>query len=306
MAAEERDEPLVGRVLAEPQWQNHHHFPVPKYSSNYGSSGAGKWKWPPVDHQRIEDLTPELWGEGEMQKDKEGVEREVFKCDICLKFREKTRFHPLRGCEHKPYCSKCVGRNAREELHGKGQIKMKCPFLACEVKYEPDDIQRTCCRRDYDRFCSLSTNKMLETIEDFRHCTNKRNGCGSGQLHDAGEDGKYNIVTCHSCGWSTCYIHKEQMHFGLTCEEYDVWKDASRTLARLGSGGDEEELTKALLHQKSRQFFLFFFFFFFILNTFVENLFLCFLVPPDVQIAEFSSRKLELLTLMMKMKHAII
>ena len=59
---------------------------------------------------------------------------------------------------------------------------MKCTALNCKVDVDPYDVQRCCSRSDYERFCSLSTKRMLEKMEDFRFCTNHKNGCGSGQV----------------------------------------------------------------------------------------------------------------------------
>lgn len=98
----------------------------------------------------------------------------------------------------------------------------------------------------------LSTKRMVEALPEYRQCTNRQNGCGSGQLHEP-EGTEPLIMKCYVCGWFTCTLHKEQMHFGLSCDEYDLWRDASRALAENGSTGDAIQLTEALLQKKSRK-----------------------------------------------------
>ena len=117
---------------------------------------------------------------------------------------------------------------------------------------------------------------------------------------------------CHFCGWATCFIHKEQMHYGLTCEEYDSWKEASRALAALGYDADEEELTQALLRRRSFVFFSFFSFSFSFSFYLSCCLFLLFLFtslnhsPIDAQNAKLFSQKRELFKKTKKMKLVII
>ena len=72
--------------------------------------------WPKVDEEmkkRLENVSDERWGER-----KDGGKK--IQCNICLEVYGMEKFHPFPGCAHRPYCSECVGRSIREDLHGKG------------------------------------------------------------------------------------------------------------------------------------------------------------------------------------------
>jgi hypothetical protein len=45
-------------------------------------------------------------------------------------------------------------------------------------------------------------------------------GCNSGQIHDGGYENP--IMTCNSCGFQTCFIHKLPWHTGMTCPQFDA------------------------------------------------------------------------------------
>ena len=46
--------------------------------------------------------------------------------------------------------------------------------------------------------------------------------CDSGQIHEGGEDQP--IMTCNTCKFKTCFIHKMPWHPDQTCAEYEVEK----------------------------------------------------------------------------------
>jgi hypothetical protein len=67
------------------------------------------------------------------------------------------------------------------------------------------------------RYDALATRAALSTDADFRWCL--RSGCGSGQIHLAGEEGP--IFSCISCKFKACITHEREWHEGETCEQYD-------------------------------------------------------------------------------------
>jgi hypothetical protein len=58
---------------------------------------------------------------------------------------------------------------------------------------------------------------IIRQDPNFTHCLGA--GCGSGQIHDGGNDQP--IMTCNSCGTKTCFTHQLPWHTDLTCTEYD-------------------------------------------------------------------------------------
>jgi hypothetical protein len=62
--------------------------------------------------------------------------------------------------------------------------------------------------------------------------------CGLGQLHSIDELGP--MMTCETCSFKTCVVHKLPWHEGMTCEEFDC--DESQ-IERL----EQDEATAKLL-----------------------------------------------------------
>ena len=72
---------------------------------------------------------------------------------------------------------------------------------------------RLCCRYDRSAFMSV-----IRTMPNFAMCLSPT--CDSGQIHDGGDDQP--IITCTTCQFQTCFIHKMSWHTGMTCAEYDA------------------------------------------------------------------------------------
>ena len=87
--------------------------------------------------------------------------------------------------------------------------------------------------------------RMLESIPEFLRCT--RPGCGFGAFHEGGAD--LNVFTCALCRWLTCYVHREQLHIGVTCDGYDAWRDAAHGT---GDAQDAETLSLIKIEQTTK------------------------------------------------------
>lgn len=110
------DQPIVGRIIPEPSWQISNIYPVPlehRQQQTFSSTWSWSYELSPELLIRLNEISNELWGKNQNAQ---------FKCTICLSWRDKQQFHPLKGCNHRPYCAKCVGKAASEEIHGKGTI----------------------------------------------------------------------------------------------------------------------------------------------------------------------------------------
>jgi E3 ubiquitin-protein ligase RNF14 len=168
-----------------------------------------------------------------------------YECQVCYEFKPKNHFHPIRGCIHPPHCAVCVGIAATEEINGKGITTIRCKALRCDSPLDTDDIQRVTSKANFDRYNHLQSIRFLETLPQFIYCSHA--GCGTGMLHEGGDD--VNIVTCPNCKWRTCFTHKEQMHLGLSCKDYDAWKDTAR---QTGNRNDEDELSRTMIEQTTK------------------------------------------------------
>jgi len=168
-----------------------------------------------------------------------------FECPICFETKPRKDFHAIQGCTHPPHCANCVGLSATEEINGKGVITIHCKSIGCKSPLTVEDIQRVTSKANFERYNHLMTIRALESFPEFIYCS--RMGCGAGILHEGGNEA--NIVTCPNCKWKTCFTHKSQMHVGLSCKDYDAWKDTAR---QTGNVTDQEALTISLIEKTTR------------------------------------------------------
>ncbi|KAK6607926.1 ibr finger domain protein [Botrytis cinerea] len=67
----------------------------------------------------------------------------------------------------------------------------------------------------YDKNALLS---YISNDPNFTNCLGPN--CGAGQIHQDGD--AQPIMTCGSCDFKTCFIHKMPWHTGLTCAQHDA------------------------------------------------------------------------------------
>jgi hypothetical protein len=67
------------------------------------------------------------------------------------------------------------------------------------------------------RYMQKSFLSAIDQLPSFVYCLGP--SCGSGQIHAGGDDEL--IMTCTTCRFKTCYVHKVPWHANMTCAEYD-------------------------------------------------------------------------------------
>jgi len=111
-------------------------------------------------------------------------------------------------------CADCVKNHIESEVNTKGDLQVRCP--TCRTDVDIRKVQQFGRPKDFERYDKLMLTKMLQELPEFRWC--KKADCGSGQLHDGGDE--YNVMTCHACQTVSCYSCDVLQHFGETCAEF--------------------------------------------------------------------------------------
>lgn len=151
----------------------------------------------------------------------------TFDCAICLETVAVSSLSAEKltpTCTHDlSVCTPCLRSSITIAITDTNWSHPTCPQCPARLSYS-----------EINRFVDLETRTkydnriFLETISemtDFRWCL--KEGCGSGQLHDGGEDSP--IVTCRKCGDRMCFAHNIKWHEGDTCAEFQAKKDVDKT-----------------------------------------------------------------------------
>jgi len=223
------------KIIKAPEWQDSNQFANPIVPKRNGTIRSKEY-----DIQIIGPLTVE-----QKQCLYEILFTDTHECPICFETKPKEEFHAIKGCTHLPHCAICVGLSVTEDINGKGITRFRCKETNCSRILTVEDIQRVLSRANFNRFNHLMTMRYLDSLQEFIYCS--RVGCGAGMLHVGGDD--MNIVTCYVCKWKTCFIHRTQMHIGLSCKDYDAWRD---TASQTGNPDDQETLTNTVIQQTTR------------------------------------------------------
>jgi hypothetical protein len=187
-------------------------------------------------------------------------QRESKLCVVCLEDCDADTFPEMSlsgSCNHKvDACTKCVA------AHINSQINESPARISCTSCLEPlgfDAVKLYASAEAFDRYLhpklTLLVNSrctdlqsrydrffVMETFKDdpsFAMCL--RPSCDSGQLHTGG-DGEP-IMTCNTCHFKTCFVHKLPWHSGNTCAEYDT--DRKEKL-------EQEAATKEFLKKETK------------------------------------------------------
>jgi hypothetical protein len=140
-------------------------------------------------------------------------------CSICC-CDEIPADPPTAMCTHPTniICAQCLQKHISEELNNKGSVTdIKCPVVGCRKFLSYNDVKRGATVKDFARYDTLLTTRLLSTLPEFRWC--KVLNCGNGQIHDGDKEAP--IMTCHKCKGKSCFTHDVPWHTGITCEEYD-------------------------------------------------------------------------------------
>ncbi|KAL2072976.1 hypothetical protein VTL71DRAFT_10300 [Oculimacula yallundae] len=133
-------------------------------------------------------------------------------------------------------CLGCIRHTITYGLENGRAGKIRCPF--CLEFFAHEDIMKYGTPKIITRYNHL----VLMATPGLIMCLGPN--CGAGQVHPT--DHRENpVMTCNSCGFLTCVVHKLPWHEGFSCEEFDC--DDSQ-IERL----EAEELTAKLLSQNSK------------------------------------------------------
>ncbi|KAL7923196.1 hypothetical protein ACQKWADRAFT_326132 [Trichoderma austrokoningii] len=148
----------------------------------------------------------------------------MVECIICRGHKRSMAFpqSPITTeCTHFPtVCLLCLASTVKAELGRKDWEDIKCPECGAVLQYK--ELRRFADNETKDKLDSLMIQRAIQDDANFLWCSSD---CGSGQLHDGGNDAP--IMKCTSCGNLTCFHHKKPWHTGLTCKEFDEQAAAS-------------------------------------------------------------------------------
>ena len=100
-----------------------------------------------------------------------------------------------------------------------------CP--ECSVALPHDTIKHILLTNDdsvlYERYVKLNLDRSLEQHPEFVWCAH---GCGSGQLNEGATMNSY--VQCVNCSRLTCFKHRCPWHEDMTCDEYEMPRNAGQ------------------------------------------------------------------------------
>ncbi|KAI9867063.1 MAG: hypothetical protein M1813_000461 [Trichoglossum hirsutum] len=146
-------------------------------------------------------------------------------CVVCMEEHPVEEFPDkiATQCQHiTNACRESLQQTIISNLESKDWDKIRCMECGAILQYE--DVKAHLAEVDFERqvhtpnaYDALATRAALSTDADFRWCL--RSGCGSGQIHLAGEEGP--IFSCISCKFKACITHEREWHEGETCEQYD-------------------------------------------------------------------------------------
>ena len=150
-----------------------------------------------------------------------GENSQQVECQICTSMypMDRKHFAKVKGCKHEQkVCLSCLDQYIGQQINVMGHIQeIRCPITTCNHIYSHGEIRKVAQEKTFQRYDHLLTMKILASMKEFRWC--KAEGCGYGQVHDAGE--AYPIVKCHKCKAKSCYVHEVPWHDNTTCKDFD-------------------------------------------------------------------------------------
>ena len=166
-------------------------------------------------------------------------------CSVCMTSFPRYYF-PRQSlapeCDHEPsVCITCIAQSLEHQIEEMPWDQIACP--ECPEALAFDVVKQFSTEESFRRwsFIQLSLYGYSRSLTSFRY--DKKSvlaafqdmpnfmmclgpNCDSGQIHEGGDDQP--IMTCTTCQFKTCFIHKMPWHTDQTCAQYDA-EQAERT-----------------------------------------------------------------------------
>ena len=162
-------------------------------------------------------------------------------CAVCAMDKP---WHEFQGnysdaCLHteRSVCDACVYENTKYLVENTNIFdeEVTCPEQNCNAAFNFNTIRHILLSTGknhivFEQYNERLIHRRLEQMTEFVWCAH---GCGSGQLHDLESSSSVEVI-CIKCQQRTCFTHRTVWHAGLTCAEYDLFRnelpdDASST-----------------------------------------------------------------------------
>ncbi|KAF5873283.1 putative ring finger protein [Botrytis fragariae] len=174
-------------------------------------------------------ITPKNIGEPAARKakleesDDDIIFAAVNECRICMENLTPEMFPQTRissTCAHHPaVCNQCLTKHINDQVQTKASNQISCP--ECPEKVSDAEIKKYASPEVLERNGRRLLNISLQHLPNFTFCLSLT--CESGQIHSKPDDP---MMTCTTCGFKTCFIHKLPWHGDLTCAEFDISNQA--------------------------------------------------------------------------------
>ncbi|CAD6445631.1 6f4d0a23-bb51-45b0-9679-f96c73812993 [Sclerotinia trifoliorum] len=147
----------------------------------------------------------------------------VNECRICMETLAPENFPQSRitsTCAHHPaVCCQCLTTHINIQLQTKASDKILCP--ECPEKVSDAEIKSYASPEVLERTGRRTFIVSLQHLPNFTFCLSPT--CESGQIHTGADQP---MMTCTTCNFKTCFIHKLPWHEDLTCAEFDIFNQA--------------------------------------------------------------------------------
>ncbi|TGO07303.1 hypothetical protein BTUL_0294g00070 [Botrytis tulipae] len=146
----------------------------------------------------------------------------VDECRVCMETLAPEKFPQTRitsTCAHHPaVCNQCLTKHINDQIQTKASNQVSCP--ECLEKVSDAEMKKYASPEVLERNGRRVLNMSLQHLPNFTFCLGPT--CESGQIHTP----DHPMMTCTTCGFKTCFIHKLPWHEDLTCEEFDLFNQA--------------------------------------------------------------------------------
>ncbi|KAF7913269.1 hypothetical protein BELL_0986g00010 [Botrytis elliptica] len=160
-------------------------------------------------------------------------------CRVCMENLTPEKFPQTRitsTCAHHPaVCNQCLTKHINDQVQTKASNQISCP--ECPEKISEAEIKKYASPEILERKGRRLLNISLQHLPNFTFCLSPT--CESGQIHTP----DHPMMTCSTCGFKTCFIHKLPWHEDLTCAEFDL-SNQSRVQQEAASEAWIAEYTK--------------------------------------------------------------
>ncbi|KAK6599507.1 hypothetical protein H4I95_08382 [Botrytis cinerea] len=149
----------------------------------------------------------------------EAPKPQLKECSICAEELALANF-PNRittGCVHDSSCClTCLSQSIGAQIETVQWDQISCP--ECPELLSFENVKTFASEGDFDRYDKNALLSYISNDPNFTNCLGPN--CGAGQIHQDGD--AQPIMTCGSCDFKTCFIHKMPWHTGLTCAQHDA------------------------------------------------------------------------------------